>query len=140
MPGGQTCHSTFRLPVPFNLNSTSAITAQSPQANYLRRARVIICDEASMIPAYFLTELDRLLQDIMENQELFGGKIVLLSGDLRQTLPVVPRSTYFEKLSQCLNRLPMFDMFDKFALTLNMRVNPQEVRFIEWLKRMGLTN
>ena len=42
---------------------------------------------------YGLQWIDKLLKEIMNNQELFGGKTVVLSGDFRQTLPVVPHET-----------------------------------------------
>ena len=32
--------------------------------------------------------IDKLLRDLMETEELFGGKVILLGGDFRQTLPV----------------------------------------------------
>ena len=72
MIGGQTCHSRFGLPVPFIENSTSRININSPEADYIRKAKVIICDEASMIPNYFLDELDKLLKDITKNKQPFG--------------------------------------------------------------------
>jgi hypothetical protein len=34
--------------------------------------------------------VDRTLQDLLENNSPFGGKIVLFGGDFRQTLPVIP--------------------------------------------------
>lgn len=56
MIGGQTCHSRFGIPVPFTQSSTSRINISSPEAEYIRKSKVIICDEASMIPSYFLKE------------------------------------------------------------------------------------
>ncbi|RCN38502.1 hypothetical protein ANCCAN_15577 [Ancylostoma caninum] len=38
-----------------------------------------------------LEALDRTLQDIRERNCLMGGVAVLLAGDFRQTLPVIPR-------------------------------------------------
>ena len=37
--------------------------------------------------------LDRTMQDIRCNKNLMGGVTVLMAGDFRQTLPVVPRGT-----------------------------------------------
>ena len=42
---------------------------------------------------YGLQCFDKLIKEIMNNQEPFGGKTVVLSGDFRQTLPVVPHET-----------------------------------------------
>ena len=91
-----TCHSRFGLPVPFNSLSTSRISADSPRALVIRNAHVILGDEASMMPGDFVVELDRLLRDFTGLELIFGGKIVLLSGDMRQTLPVLPGKTETE--------------------------------------------
>ncbi|XP_021767527.1 ATP-dependent DNA helicase PIF1-like [Chenopodium quinoa] len=40
-----------------------------------------------------LESLDLLLQDLCENTLLFGGKMVVLGGDFRQVLPVVPHKS-----------------------------------------------
>ncbi|CAG9828306.1 unnamed protein product [Diabrotica balteata] len=40
-----------------------------------------------------LEALDRTLQDLRSNYKPFGGAMILLAGDFRQTLPVIPRST-----------------------------------------------
>ena len=54
---------------------------------------ILVIDEASMIPTHALNAIDRCLQDITGNNECFGGKVMLLGGDFRQVLPVVPRAT-----------------------------------------------
>ncbi|XP_044760778.1 uncharacterized protein LOC123318226 [Coccinella septempunctata] len=45
---GRTVHSTFRLPLHLNASSRSSITAQSQEADHLRKIRLIIWDEVSM--------------------------------------------------------------------------------------------
>ena len=45
-----------------------------------------------MTPRYALEIMDRTLKDIMSNDLLFGGKIVILGGDFIQLLPILPRS------------------------------------------------
>ena len=44
-----------------------------------------------MAPRYALEIMDRTLKDIIRNDLLFGGKIVILGGDFRQLLPILPR-------------------------------------------------
>jgi hypothetical protein len=70
--GGQTYHSRFALPVPYTKESSSLIRAQSPEANYIRKARVILCDEASMMPGHFL-----VVRHCLFHQELFESKKLL---------------------------------------------------------------
>ena len=44
-----------------------------------------------MLDKYMLEALDRSLRDLMGNDDTaFGGKIIILAGDFRQCLPVVP--------------------------------------------------
>ena len=40
-----------------------------------------------------LEALDRTLQDLRANANPFGRALILLAGDFRQTLPVIPKST-----------------------------------------------
>jgi hypothetical protein len=57
-------------------------------------AKLIVWDEAPMAHKHAVEVLDRLLRDIMGTPNVpFGGKVVVLSGDYRQLLPVVPRGT-----------------------------------------------
>ena len=64
----------------------------SAEDKYLRSAKLIISDEASMIPAIFLDVLNDLLKDITGFDQLFDGISVLPSGDFRQTIPVIPKA------------------------------------------------
>ena len=92
--GGRTCHSRFGLPVPMPRdNVPSTITAQSSRAEVLRQASLIVWDEAPMAPTEALDAVDRLLRDFMDNDLPFGGKILVLGGDFRQVLPVMPHCT-----------------------------------------------
>lgn len=45
---------------------------------------------------------DRTLQDIRSNKRLMGGMSVLLAGDLRQALSVVPRGTHADEEKGCI--------------------------------------
>lgn len=46
-----------------------------------------------------LEALNRTLQDLRESERPFGGALILLSGDFRQTLPVIPRSTPADEMA-----------------------------------------
>lgn len=39
-----------------------------------------------------LKALDRTMQDLRSNSRPFGGPMILLPGDFRQTLPVIPQA------------------------------------------------
>lgn len=86
----------FKLSIPILETSTSSISANSSQARFIKSASLFIIDEVSMCPLDALKLIDRLLKDICGNEnrdKLFGGKNILMCGDFRQTLPVVPHGT-----------------------------------------------
>ena len=59
----------------------------------LRKARLLVWDEAPMAPWEALECVDRLLRDLMEQDQPFCGKVLVLGGDFRQVLPVMPHSS-----------------------------------------------
>ena len=69
LEGGTTLHQLFGLPVPVLDSSVSSIKPNSPKAQILRDAVVIVIDEASMIPACAIVCIDRMLQDIMKSKD-----------------------------------------------------------------------
>ena len=60
----------------------------SNDGNKFKEVQIIIWDEISMTSKFAFEAVDRLLQDICNVKEIFGGKTVLVSGDFRQILPV----------------------------------------------------
>ena len=93
MQGGRTAHSRFKIPIPVMEDSTCSIPVQSALAKLIRKADLIIWDEIFSCHRYNLECVERSLRDLMNTKELFGGKVILLGGDPRQTLPVVKRGS-----------------------------------------------
>ena len=94
LPGGTTAHSLFGLPLDMpSHGASSSIRAQDGRAEVLRRATLIVWDEASMVPAAALDCVDRLMRDLMASTTPFGGKLLVMGGDFRQLLPVMPKAT-----------------------------------------------
>ncbi|GBN35623.1 hypothetical protein AVEN_260686-1 [Araneus ventricosus] len=81
----------FKLPVPLLDISVSSMRSTSPEADYLRQAVLIIIAEITMLTKDGLRCIGSLLRDLMNNDKPFGGKVIIIGGDFRQTLPVVPR-------------------------------------------------
>ncbi|EOA12327.1 hypothetical protein CARUB_v10007922mg [Capsella rubella] len=90
LEGGRTAHSRFGIPININEYSMCSIDAESDLAELIREAKLIIWDEAPMMNRLCFETLDRTLQDIMKCNRIFGGKVVVLGGDFRQVLPVIP--------------------------------------------------
>lgn len=72
-----------------------------------------------------LEALDPTLKDLRGNGKLFGGALILLSGDFRQTLSVIPRSTPADEFNACLKFAVLWRHIKKLILKTNMRVQLQ---------------
>ncbi len=95
-----------------------------------------------MIPLAALDCLDRLLRDLCRDDKPFGGKILLLGGDFRQILPVLPHAEPAEVVANTiLHHYTMRDgTFQKFSLTENMRLSRDardSATHRDWLLRLG---
>lgn len=120
LKGGRTVHSGFKLPIPIAETSTSRMRIQSEETNCI----------------------DLLLQELMSNSTPFGGKVMLLGGDFRQTLPVVPRGNKADIIAASLKSSSLWKLFKVMQLSVNMRSRGQS-EFNEWLLKIGegtLTN
>ena len=63
------------------------------------------------------------MKDIRKNEKIFGGLTVLLSGDWRQILPIVPRGSRSQIINCCLKNSYIWDSIEVFTLAENMRVS-----------------
>jgi hypothetical protein len=72
-----------------------------------------------------LEALDRTLQDLRGNGKIMGGVVLLLAGDFRQTLPVIPKGTMADELKACLKASYLWRHVHKLGLKTNMRVHLQ---------------
>jgi primosomal protein N' len=106
LEGGRTAHATFKLPLNLTTSATPFcnISKQSNFAEVLKDTKLIVWDEITMAHKGGVEVLNRSLKDIRENKMLMGGVTVLLAGDFRQTLPVVPKGTRTNEVKSCLKR------------------------------------
>jgi hypothetical protein len=141
--GGRTAHSTLKLPL--NLTRCEAplcnISKGTGQAKVLQECELIVWDECTMSHKQALEALDRTLQDLRGNGKHMGGVLLLLAGDFRQTLPVVPRGTMADEINACLKSSYLWRHVMTLGLKTNMRVHLQgDVsvgRFAEELLTIG---
>ncbi|XP_028093744.1 ATP-dependent DNA helicase PIF2-like [Camellia sinensis] len=136
LPGGRTAHSRFKISLNPEASSMYSITKQSDLAELIRRATVIIWDEATMTNRYAFEALNRTLIDITGVDYPFGGKIMMFGGDFRQVLPVVPKGTKAETIAASLVKSPLWSHIQILRLKQNMRsINDQQ--FDEFLLFVG---
>jgi ATP-dependent DNA helicase PIF1 len=92
-------------------------------AESLRKVDIIIIDEGPMLEKYNFECLDRSLRDVADPDKVFGGKLVLVCGDFRQLLPIIPRGNRARVVSSTLKRSKLWDDDVMIlSLTKNMRV------------------
>jgi hypothetical protein len=108
--GDRTAHSRFKILIDLHDESTCNITQQMKVAELVRKADLIIWDEAPMMHRRAFEVVDCTLRDLMQlddaqaTDKIFGGKIVVLGGDFRQILLVVPKGGREDIVSASLPR------------------------------------
>ena len=100
--GGATLHSFFKLPFypllpndsQYNVrNIHNTLKYNGEKLKILREVELIIIDEISMVRADIIDFIDKVLRIYSRNmREPFGGKQLLLVGDVYQLQPVVTES------------------------------------------------
>lgn len=136
LKGGRTVHSGFKLPVPIDDTSVSLMRLASDDAKLLHNASLIIIDEITMLSKDGLRCIDLLLRDIMKSNNPFGGKVLIVGGDFRQTLPVVPRGNRADIVESCIKTSQLWRHFEHLKLTTNMRSEGQQ-EHNNWLLKVG---
>ncbi|MDE6854831.1 MAG: AAA family ATPase [Muribaculaceae bacterium] len=147
--GGQTLHSFFHLPLrpvlpddpefqPKRLRDRLNITGR--QIKLFREVELIIIDEISMVRADVIDLVDRILRTFGgDRRKPFGGKQLLLVGDVFQLEPVV--TTEDRNILQHRYRHPFFFnacVFADFGLSsieLRKVYRQNETSFVEILDR-----
>ncbi|XP_027171616.1 uncharacterized protein LOC113771206 [Coffea eugenioides] len=80
--------------------------------------------------------LNDFLRDLMNSDKIFGGKVIVLWGDFRQTLPVVCKGSQSETIATSLINSPIWPVLEKLELTQNMRAR-FDSSFTDFLLRAG---
>lgn len=143
LDGGRTAHSTFNIPL--NLNRTDSPTCNlgknsatliihfefvfiiififsTDMAKVLKITKLIAWDECTLAHKKCFEALDRTMRDFTGINKPMGNKLLLLTGDFRQILPVIPRSTPADELNACLKASYLWKYVKTIKLTTNMRV------------------
>ncbi|CAN0905562.1 hypothetical protein LINGRAHAP2_LOCUS23751 [Linum grandiflorum] len=152
LPDGVIAHSRFKIPIEIDHLSTCSIKKGTDLSELLKIATLIVWDEAPMIHRYSFEAVDKTLCDIMDTSltgpgyKPFGGKTVLLGGDFRQTLPVLPNGGREDNINASLPRSYLWNHCTLLHLSMNMRINSNPINhtpifdgktFPEWVLSVG---
>ena len=130
--GGLTLHSLLKIEVEHNITSPYKPlrgALLSELSDFLKRCRLLIVDEISMVSNVLLTKIHMRLQEIMANNKPFGGMLILTFGDLMQLppvrLPSAPVPVSGRHMRSVFKTSPftlrLWDLYDYAELTINMR-------------------
>ena len=92
--GGMTIHSWSGIGIKESLNKydLDRIATSEYVCRRVRKTRVLIIDEISMLRAETLSMVDAVCREIKQNSEPFGGMQVILVGDFFQLPPIKKRN------------------------------------------------
>ncbi|MGB2926219.1 MAG: hypothetical protein WBB82_13040, partial [Limnothrix sp.] len=125
---GATAHSTFKIPLNAGPTSTCSVSPNSDIGKKIRRASLIVWDEAPMHTKHVFEAVDRTLRDLRKldnplNGNLdFGGVPFVLAGDFRQILPVVKRASPSQIVAKSLKFASFWSRVTTLGLTENLRL------------------
>ncbi|XP_024640519.1 ATP-dependent DNA helicase PIF1 [Medicago truncatula] len=151
IPGGRTAHSRFGLPFIIDEYSTCNVKPNTPLAQLVVQARLVIWDEAPMMHKFYFEALDRSFRDVRKEVDKrnkyipFGGKVVVFGGDFRQILHVIPKGTRPEIVHATINSSKLWSYCEVLTLTKNMRLLfgasvldiEAKRKFSEWVLSLG---
>ncbi|KAM0836290.1 hypothetical protein ACQ4PT_062431 [Festuca glaucescens] len=147
-----TAHSRFKIPIDLDNNGVCDIRRSTMLSSLIESASVIIWDEALMTHRKCFEALDRSLRDVLSDRDPslanvpFGGKIVVLGGDLRQILPVIEGGTRAQVINAAITNSPLWRDVKVLHLTINMRmavqsmdpnVQDEAAAFARWVLSIG---
>ncbi|XP_027169196.1 uncharacterized protein LOC113768887 [Coffea eugenioides] len=136
LPGGRTAHSRFKIPINMDSSKMCTVSKQSTLAALLRQVKLIIWYEAPTIHKTGIECEDKLLRDLTDTDDLFGGKVIVFGDDFRQVLPVITKGTKADFMQASLINSYIWPHLQKLRLKQNMRalVDPH---FTDYLFRIG---
>ena len=91
--GGSTFSSQTKAPQTPTEDMVLGVERNTLLCKRIFESDVIVLDEGSQFHKYYIEALDRLCQEIMGNNIVFGGKHVVIGSDFGQTLPIVEKAS-----------------------------------------------
>ncbi|XP_029657713.1 ATP-dependent DNA helicase pif1-like [Octopus sinensis] len=140
LDGGRTAHSMFKLPLNLakDMEPVCNIKGNSLIGTIIRDCNLIVWDECTMVSKRAFEAVDRTFRDIKHSDSPFGGSVLVLAGDFRQTLPIIQRGTPADELNACLKSSYLWTLVKKISLNVNIRAQKSETNsFAKVLLNVG---
>lgn len=139
LSGGRTSHFRFKIPISINETSLCYIPKSGELASLLKQTTLIIWDEVPMQNKLCFEAVDRTLQDICNNNCMFGGIPIVLGGDFAQIPPVIKNGSRAMIVDASIRNSYIWHRIQVVHLRINMRVHgssANEIHFKNWLTQI----
>ena len=133
LKGGQTSHTTFRLILDTDESAVCNMNLNTPYAAYMKQIRIIIWDKITMATKYAFKIVHNFLTYMHGNKKPFGNVIMVLSGDSRQTVPIVKHGSRSQIMENTVKKNSLWICFERCQLYHDQRVNDNNQEFKDWL-------
>lgn len=145
--GGQTLHSTFKIP-PRVVTRRDAKLIEDPNSlKFIRMLKHVIIEEISMVRADILDLIDEFLKINCGNSKPFGGKQVIFFGDLDQLPPVVSKNEadiiydmYNSPYFFSAKALKTGNFVAKYLSTIHRQSDPEFINLLNAVKKNDITD
>ena len=137
LPLGRTAHSTFKIPIPIFQGDACKIAKGLDLAKIFPIVAAIIWDESAMQHRCCMEAVNLSAKDILGRNVPFGGITVVFGGDFQQIPPVIERGSRADIVNASLRNSALWQELRVLKLTQNMRVDPEELEFAQWLLNVG---
>jgi hypothetical protein len=140
LKGGRTAHSRFKIPIPCHESSMCGIPKNTPLAELICVADLVIWDEAPMQHCHIMEAVDRTFRDLHNSDKPFGGLRCVFGGDFQQILPVVVRGSRAKTVGSCIQHSSLWRDITVLHLCQNMCLNTNieaERDFAKWQLEVG---
>lgn len=120
LKGARTVYSRFKMPWSKDGRFVSYLMNGSQAADDLFRANIILWDQVTSCHKGMIAEVDIVLQRLMQNQRTFGGKVVVMTGDYRECMPIGESGK--EGIENCIKYATgIWPYLEQISFTENMR-------------------
>jgi hypothetical protein len=136
--GGRTVHNAFSLKLDCNQTCNINIPRDSPLGRRLLKHDVFIMDEAPMTPKCVLEAIDVWLRNYLDRDKKWGGKLMILAGDGRQTSPILQGGSTDTLIGMTIQRSAILKDVIPIPFSENRRMlGESDTKHKEWILSVG---
>ena len=114
----------------------SPIKPTDPRGELIKEASIIIWDEGPMVNRAVLACIEEVCRTVMDNDQPFGGKIIVVLSDFRQTCPVIRGGTRSQVVDASIKSSHLWDLFTIYQLTIPI-CNAEDPEFADFVDTIG---